>query len=185
MISAVTPAVRSKASSANHSSHPSPLTVCLMLWVYSLAKKRKASTSAATDTNIMDTASKAGPRSAPDGFFGSAPQLVPDVPAPNDVFIAGAAVKGAVDSMNADVLDDKDELADDEGVMVAGTMMIDVIEEGEEDDTGLGDVEGAAAEAAVADERILGQKVSLHDCISVLWTFVSNARRCGMKRHTL
>ena len=173
MISAVTPAVISKASKASHSSAPNPLIVCLILWVYNLAKNLNARTNAATDTRMIDTASKAGPRLAFDGLTGRLPQLVPVVPAPNDVAIDFAAVKAEVDPEDAEMLDDKAGVVEGEGVLLAGIIIMDVIREGDEDDDGLADVEGAAVEAAEAEDRTAGQKVLPKDWTSGMCTWIS------------
>ena len=82
MISAVTPAVQSSEITASHSSFPTPRTTCRMLCVYSRAKNLNAKTRAATETKMIETASKAGPLSALDDVRGRSPQAVPFVPAP-------------------------------------------------------------------------------------------------------
>ena len=181
MISAVTPAVINKAKNASHSSAPRPLIVCLILWVYNLAKNRNASTNAATDTKMMDTASNAGPRLAFDGVTGRLPQLVPVVPAPNDVAIDLAAVRADVELEDVEVVDEEGRLVEDERVLVAGIIIMEVITDGDEEEESEGDAEGAAAEAAEAEDMIAGQKVLPKDWTSSLCIWISmNTSRIDM-----
>lgn len=90
MISAVTPAVASRATKANHSSGPNPRIIFLMLCVYKRAKNLKAITRAAITSSTTETAAKAGPLLALDVVEGRLPHDVPAVPAPK----VGATASG-------------------------------------------------------------------------------------------
>ena len=121
----------------------------------------KARTMAATHRRMIDTASKAGPRLALDGFSGRFPQAVPAVPAPNVVLMcpvgAGVAVAAGDDGV---AFSGWDELAAMELVCVG----LAFVTEGSRDESerkGVG--LDLAADAAEAEAKTLGQNVALND----------------------
>ena len=108
---------------------------------------------AATQRRMIETASRAGPRLAVE-LVGTAFQFVPGVPAPN----TAAALLTAVEVGEA--------LAEEEEEVVE-------VEVEEEDRLGASESDGVeiveevgVASGAAAEERMLGQKVALHCCIS-------------------
>ena len=71
-----------------------PFTASLICLVYSLVKNLSANIIAATQSRMIDTASKAGPLLAFEFVF-IVPHLVPGVPAPNAVALKLAVAEGA------------------------------------------------------------------------------------------
>ena len=147
-MSAVIPAVPMSATTQSQSSQLMLLIVLRMLFVYARAKNLKARIMAATQSSMIDAASKAGPRFAVELVSCTAPQPVPGVFAPNAVAIGSAAgetepiawdVVGAAAKVDGEVVsEDREEL---EAAGVAG--------------------------AADAEARTLGQKVLLKACTSI------------------
>ena len=99
---------------------------------------------AATARSMIDTASKVGPLSALDVDKGRLPHVVPAVPAPK-VAPMGGAVEEVVEGEGEGVVLTRPEEAD------AGPVIM---------------VKVTTVGAAEAEDKMFGQKVELHDCIS-------------------
>lgn len=149
------PAVPNRAITASQSSQLILLMVFRLLFVYILAKNLKATTIAATDKRMMETASKAGPLLAVELESWTLPHAVPGVLAPK--LTAAEVAAGETVPVSCDVVGPVAVLAevmDREG----GAVHVE-----------------AVAGAVDAEASTLGQKVLLKACISVQVTSAPRA----------